>query len=493
MRKIVILTIVSLCALCYHVSAQEELYGIPIDFSRVGYRWGEAAVPDYPVVKEIKAPGPGIDATLIIQTAIDNCPEGGTVLLKAGQYDVADKIVIERSGVILRGEGDGTVLRALGKDKRPLITFGKNTRRVFGKGCPIADKFVPVGQMWVSVKKPQMFKAGDRVVVRFHPNPKYFSEIKMDEIPQNKENNVVQWTPDRYEMAWERIVMKVDGNRLWFDNPLVLEMDQKYALLMTVNHTSWDRIQESGIENIRMVSDFDPSVVDKKGNHVDEEHSDCAISVRAAEHCWIKGVNSYYFANKNTCLENGSKNITVMDCECLEPVSKIMGGRRYAFFISRGELCLVKNCHADKDRHAFVTARITAGPNVYLDCELTNAYAGVGPHQRWATGVLYDCCVMDGLLELQDRHNWGTGHGWAGVNHVLWNCESKTIVCQNPWAHGKNWAVGCVGKKFAGRPYHDGLVRPDGEWHSPGKHVEPRSLYYHQLEKRNEKEIKVYK
>ena len=334
----------------------------------------------------------------------------------------------------------------------------------------------------MSVKKPQMFKEGDRVVVRFHPNSKYFSAIKMDEIPQNKENNVVQWTPDKYQMAWERIVMKVDGDRLWFDNPLVLEMDQKFASLMTVNHTSWDRVQECGIENMRLVSDYDPSVLDKKGNKVDEEHSDCAISVRAAEHCWVRGVNSYYFANKHTSLDNGAKNITVMDCECLEPVSKIMGGRRYAFFINRGELCLVKNCHADKDRHAFVTARITAGPNVYLDCEMTNAYAGAGPHQRWATGVLYDCCVTDGLLELQDRHNWGTGHGWAGVNHVLWNCESKTIVCQNPWAHGKNWAVGCIGEKFAGRQYHDALVRPDGEWHSPGKHVEPRSLYYHQLE-----------
>ena len=147
MRRILFLMIIGLFACGYEVPAQEELYGIPIDFSRVGYRWGEAAVPDYPVVTEIKAPGPGIDATLIIQTAIDNCPEGGTVLLKAGQYDIADRIVIERSGVILRGEGDGTVLKAKGKDTRPLVTLGKSTKRIIGDGCAIADKFVPTGQM----------------------------------------------------------------------------------------------------------------------------------------------------------------------------------------------------------------------------------------------------------------------------------------------------------------------------------------------------------
>lgn len=493
MRRILLFISVCLCAVGHDLYAQDELYGIPIDFSRVGYRWGEAPLPDYPVMKVVEAPGPGIDATAIIQTAIDNCPEGGAVLLKAGQYDVAGRLVLNRSRVVLRGEGDATVLTALGTEKRYLVTLGKSTKRVIGDGCAIADKFVPTGQMWVSVKKPKMFKEGDRVVVRFHISPKYISSLKMDKIPQNKAKSIVQWTPDRYEMAWERIIMKIEGNKLWFDNPIVLEMDQNFAWLMTVNHTSWDRIEESGIENLKMVSEYDPSVEDKDGNKVDENHSSGAVNVLAAEHCWVREVNSWHFVNTNTLLAAGSKNITVTDCECLAPVSQIVGGRRYAFYLSRGEMCLVKNCHADHDRHAFVTGRITAGPNVYLDCELTNAHAGVGPHQRWANGVLYDCCVMDGLLELQDRHNYGSGHGWAGVNHVLWNCESKTIVCQNPWAHGKNWAVGCIGEKFAGRPYKDDLVRPDGEWHSPGKHVEPRSLYYHQFEKRNEKGIKINK
>lgn len=494
MRRI-LLFIMLICPSIFgqNIHAQDELYGIPIDFSRVGYRWGDAPIPDYPVKKVVEAPGPGIDATAIIQTAIDNCPEGGAVLLKAGQYDIAGRVGIRRSGVVLRGEGDETVLVALGTDTRNLISLGKYSKRKIGDGCAIADDFVPAGQMWVNVKKPRIFKEGDRVVVRFHVNPKYISMLKMDKIPQNRAKTVKQWTPDRYEMSWERTVVKIEGKKLWLDNPIVLEMDQKLAWLMTVNLTSWDRIEESGVENMKMVSEYDPSVVDKDGNKVDENHSRCAVSVTAAEHCWVRGVNSYHFVSNNTNLGKGAKNITVMDCECLAPVSKIEGGRRYAFYISRGEACLVKNCHADHDRHAFVTARITPGPNVYLDCELTNAHAGVGPHQRWASAVLYDCCVMDGLLELQDRHNWGSGHGWAGVNHVLWNCEAERIVCQNPWAHGKNWAVGCIGEKFAGRTYKDGLMRPDGEWHSPGKHVEPRSLYYHQLEKRHAEGIRIYK
>lgn len=482
MRKIFISLL--LCVSCCCMYGQDELYGIPIDFSRVGYRWGEASLPDYPVMMTVEAPGPGVDATYLIQSAVDNCPEGGAVLLKAGQYDIATQIKVEKSGVVLRGEGDGTVLKALGKDRRPMMILGKSTKSVIGDGCVIADKFVPTGQMWVSVRRPSMFEVGDRVIVRFHPNQKYISSIKMDKIPQNSLKNVKQWVPEEYELSWERIITKIEGNRLWFDNPMVIDMDSRYSYIMMVSHVSWDRIEESGVENMKIVSEYDPSVKDKEGNEVDEEHSWEAILVRGAEHCWVRNIRTYHFAYANTQLGNGAKNVTVTDCESLAPVSKIEGARRYAFCIGRGQCCLVRNCHADHDRHAFVTGKRTAGPNVYVDCRLTNAHAGVGPHQRWANGVLYDNCCDDRLLEVQDRSDWGSGHGWAGVSHVLWNCESKKIVCQNPWAQGKNWAVGCIGEKYAGRPYKDGLVRPDGEWHSPGKHVEPRSLYYHQLESR---------
>ena len=71
----------------------------------------------------------------------------------------------------------------------------------------------------------------------------------------------------------------------------------------------------------------------------------------------------------------------------------------------------------------------------------------------------------------------GPGHGWAGVNEVLWNCEGAQVVVQSPWVLGRNYSVGTIGEK------HPGYMkeRPDGVWVSHGSHVEPASLYEAQL------------
>jgi hypothetical protein len=225
----------------------------------------------------------------------------------------------------------------------------------------------------------------------------------------------------------------------------------------------------------------------------DEDHSWHAIDINSAEHCWVKGVTSRYFAFALISLNKGAKNITVKDCVCTEPVSYISGGRRYAFNLGGGQLCLVENCRAEHDRHGFVTGARVPGPNVFVDCDMVHAYSDIGPHHRWASGVLYDNCTTDGLLSVQDRADYGTGHGWAGVSFVFWNCVAETIICQSPWVNGKNWCIGCVGEKLPGRPYSDKYVRPDGEWESHGKKVEPASLYRTQLASRKIKITSILK
>jgi hypothetical protein len=90
-------------------------------------------------------------------------------------------------------------------------------------------------------------------------------------------------------------------------------------------------------------------------------------------------------------------------------------------------------------------------------------------------------------LNLHDRSNAGSGHGWACANTVLYNCTAQTLVCQSPWASAQNWAIGCIGqKKAAAMTYADQLgPRPDGTWISPGVKATPESLYESQLEERH--------
>lgn len=477
-----------------YVAASAETF--PVDFSRVGYMWGEKPIPDYPVQITLTPPADGADATALIQDALNKVKAPGAVMLRAGVYNVSGALVIERDGVVLRGEGDATILKATGTKQRTLVTIGKRTERVTGKGSSIKGKLTPAGQMWVRVKEPSRFSVGDRVVIHICPNEAWISGLKMDRIAaQSHARKVTQWKPYAYEQYWERTVTDIQGNKVWLDNPVVMEIDADYVSLAVLEHVTWDRTVGSGVENLRMVSEYDSSVIltqpsgQFKGLRYcgDEEHCWSAIDVRAAEHCWVRNVSAAHFAFCLVNMKNGAKNITVRDCISIEPVSELKGSRRYAYHIAGGELCLVERCRAEHDRHGFVTGARTPGPNVFLDCVMDHAYADIGPHHRWASGVLYDNCITDGLLAVQDRAGWGTGHGWAGVSFVFWNCVAETIICQSPWISGKNWCIGCKGEKLPGRRYSDKAVRPDGVWESHGRHVEPESLYRSQLASRKER------
>lgn len=107
------------------------------DFSHVGYHSGERAIPHVPV-KITLEPSQG-DDTRRIQDALDKLgalPLGqsghrGALLLKRGVYRVDGTLMINHSGTVLRGQGngpDGSVVIATGYDdykyKRALIKVG---------------------------------------------------------------------------------------------------------------------------------------------------------------------------------------------------------------------------------------------------------------------------------------------------------------------------------------------------------------------------------
>ncbi|PZQ97307.1 MAG: hypothetical protein DI539_29930, partial [Flavobacterium psychrophilum] len=172
------------------------------------------------------------------------------------------------------------------------------------------------------------------------------------------------------------------------------------------------------------------------------------------------------------------------NCTSLAPKSKIEGGRRYSFN-NDGQLNLVRDCLADEGRHDYVTGAKVAGPNVFYNCKSTNAKADIGPHHRWAVGTLYDNIITDGEINIQDRGNWGTGHGWAGVTQILWNCQTVKVAVQNPYVSGQNYAIGVMATKVTGRLKD----RPDGTWEGLNKKgLMPASLYLKQLEDRQGKQ-----
>ncbi|HDR52673.1 MAG TPA: hypothetical protein ENN90_13825 [Mariniphaga anaerophila] len=455
----------------------DEKGNIIPDFSHVGYRYGDVPLPEIKTVLEVY-PVDGDDGS-VIQSAItslyniepDENGFRGAVLLKAGVYQVSGQLKISANGIVLRGEGDsenGTVIIAEGKNKRDLIKIdnGKSRTVYSSTRVAITEDYIPVGRKFVIVSDPSNFTEGDNIVLYRPGTSAWISDIKMDQITPSE--GTVQWSPSGYSFYFERLVTKVSGDTLFFRNPVVMAMETKYGGGY-VYKFSFDRLQNIGIENMRLKSAYT--------SNQDEDHSWNAIAFYSAENCWVRNISSFHFSYSCVNLQSKSRLITVENCHYLEPKSILTGGRRYSFNIT-GSLHLVKNCSTSEGRHDYVTGARVCGPNVFSNCTATNTYSDIGPHHRWAMGTLFDKIESDGQINVQDRDDSGTGHGWAGANTVFWNCKGSSSICESPWNSAKNYNFGFIGKK-------ERKNRPDGEWvghNHPG--IFPSSLYEAQLDER---------
>ena len=445
------------------------------DFSRVGYKWSDKAIPSYAVVKTVEAPADGSDATQLIQEAINSMTGEGAILLKKGTYNISGQLHLNKSNVVLRGEGDETILVAKGTNTRALLIFGmNNTRTLTGSAAKVVGDYIPVGTYCLELSGTNSFKAGDKVAISWIPTEKWISALKMDQIPPRGDDiEVTQWTASGYKLYWERTVRASNGKYVYLENPVVMPLESQYGTIQLQAYNYANMITESGVENLVMKSDY--------ANDEDENHSWTAIEVYAAEHCWISDVTSHYFAFGLADLKAGAKNITIQSCVCKDPKALTDGSRKYGFYFTGGQQCLVKDCKSYGSRHGFSSASKDCGPNVFLRCEEIDGNGGdCGPHMRWASGILYDNVRTNQLLRVHDRSYMGSGHGWAGTTHVFWNCTANQLVCQSPWVSGKNYCIGCVGPKDEG----NFKGRPDGEWISHNTPVAPQSLFEQQLENR---------
>jgi hypothetical protein len=462
------------------VYAPDEKGNVIPDFSHVGYMYGDEAIPDVQVIIEV-SPVEGDDRATI-QAAIDQVSamplyaDGfrGAVLLKKGTYQVKGQLFIKASGVVLRGEGqtdEGTVVIADGTGKRDFIVIGAGGGRKINTGSKvtITEEYVPLGRKFVVVNDASGFSKGDHIALYRPGTANWISDLKMDQIP-DPDGTTTQWKPSSYSFYFERLVTKVSGDTIFFRNPVVMAMETNYGGGFVYKSYS-ERIKKVGVEDLCLKSYY--------RHETDEDHAWTAVAFNSIEHGWARRITSWYFGYACASIYEKARLITVEDAHCRDPKSEVSGGRRYSFNIS-GSLNLVKNCSADKGRHDFATGSRVCGPNVFSNCTATNATTDIGPHHRWAMGTLYEVIETNSTINVQDRANSGSGHGWAGANQVFWNCKAASSICQNPWVSAKNYNFGFIGTKDPGR-----YSRPDGVWvghNRPG--IFPQSLYQAQLDSR---------
>jgi len=473
------------------------------DFSHAGYRGGGEAIPFVPV-REILWPVEG-DNARHIQDAIDRVsnlpPDGngfrGAVLLKHGAYHLSSPLTISAGGVVLRGEGQGetgTILVGHGdfvgeyknRNTANLIvaggascwnTDGETARR-------ITDGYVPVGARSFAVENARGLKTGDTVLVRRHGNQAWIDTLGM-----NLENERWRWKP--FTIEFDRVVTGIDGNTVTVDAPLVCAIESRWGGGELIRYTDAGRISHVGIENLRGMSDYDPTIrTTEHGNidrhpfigeeyYADEDHYWNFIRLDNVKNAWVRNVTALHFGNALVSVERGAKWVTVEDCVSLAPVSKRWGGRRFTYQLS-GQLTLVRRCRSDRGRHSFVLLGYQAcGPNVFLDCSVTRPFSSSEPHSMYVTGALYD----NVQAPLTSRFWKDISIGWAGANCVFWNCEGPFLIQKPPTA--QNHAFGHIGihAMIFNTGFQD-LTKENGAIESWDRHVAPKSLYLKQLEDR---------
>jgi hypothetical protein len=483
----------------------DSLGNIIPDFSNAGYKGGGVPIPFVPI-KETLWPVPG-DNSENIQAAIDRVsalpPDAsgfrGAVLLKMGTYNLEKPISIKASGVVLRGEGMsdiGTILigripkdrQAFGRGGLVNISGPSGIKVLEETKQSITDKYVPVGSRKFSVVSAKAFRTGDKILVRRIGNQDWIREIGEDSISAGRN----RWRP--FNITYDRIITGISGNTITVDAPIFTAVDSRWGGGEILKYND-ERIEQVGVENLRGISEYNPSVrqstygnmdrdkLDPKFQYQgeeyysDENHVASFIVISNSKNVWVRNISALHFVTSVILSNAGTKWITVQDCESREPVSQRWGARRFIYQMN-GQLCLVQRCFSQKGRHSFVLQGSEASGNVFLHCEAVNPYSTSEPHNRWVNGVLYD----NVKAPLTARY-WDYMIGWAGANIVFWNCEGDFLVQSPPTA--KNYSFGHIGINAVifNAPLQD-LTKPRGHIESLDRHVTPKSLYLTQLKER---------
>jgi hypothetical protein len=453
------------------------------NFSTVGYETGDVPFPNttgglqVPVMETVN-PGAG-DMTTTIQNAInavETMPlqsDGfrGAVLLTAGNYPISGSLTIDASGVILEGQGNnqttGTALEATGTSTRMLINVmgSGSMSTVGGTTHNITDSYVPVGATTFHVDSTSGLAVGDTIIVSRPSTQAWIDSIGMQYLTN-------PWTPGSKNLDSDRVITAISGNQITIDAPLTNSISSQYGG-GTIYEYAWPgRISQVGIMNLYTYSDSDGSA--------DANHANGMLNIDMTENAWIDNVTADNYALNVVEIGGGGKWIT-FDDDTIENTSDTTANIDDApsGIGNSGQLVLVENTVLTNAFHAISEGGSVPGPNVYYNLTITNPAVDplvsshtreeTGPHQRYATGGLFDNVTSSDYVNIRNAGNEGSGHGWQGANFVLWNVNANTDISNPPGA--QNWVIGGSASVSEGTGYYD----------DRGTTVTPQSLYMAQM------------
>lgn len=484
------------------------------DFSYAGYRNGAVPIPTIAVVDSV-SPIAG-DNTTNIQNAINRVASRplnadgfrGALLMKAGKYRVSGTLLLNASGVVLRGAGEGsdsltnTIILATGDSiSQPTVLIagggngGSNGSAWSGSltsNVNIITDSVHVGDRTFQVANASPFSVGDNIVI-YHPNTTaWLRAINWGGVP-NDTGITSYWASITIPIKINRFITAIDGSSITIDAPvfatLVRSLSQSYIYETDRNGI----LTKLGIENLR-VDNNNPFNQPPSGNGDERHHAQDAIWLGKIEDAWVRHCTTLHFVHSGFITSIATR-VTIDSCSAIDPISIIDGGRRYNFnTYTASQLILFSNCYASYGRHSYVSnGTSTVSGVVFYNCTSEESFAASEGHRLWTQGFLYDnykeinTNVTSGnhVLGLYNRGDMGSGHGWAAVHSVAWNCTTGTgnIIIQRP-PTAQNYGIGCLARVTGACPPAP-FNHPEGYIEGTNRAgLNPGSLYLAQLAER---------
>ena len=458
----------------YFIFSSVRAQTVPMDYSYCGYHCSEQPIPSVKAVTYVTPSGQ--DDAETIQAAIDWVSQQkpdkqtgfrGAVLLAEGTFTISEPLRIRTSGVVLRGSGRGkTILHKVGYDRGAAIYIEGTHDMVVKETLDVAD--VKAGALALIVQGGSAaLQQGKRLAVCRPSTQEWINYLGCASFGGGSRMGYWAWHPGEIDLRWNRQITAVNGNQVTLNAPITCTIEQRWGGAKAIVYENKGLVSECGIENLSLESDYD---------HVrplDEDHCWDGIYVAEAENCWVRLVNFKHFAGSAVVIQKSAQQVTVEDCQSLQPISEI-GGYRRRTFLTFGEMVLFQRCYSEHGINDFAVGHTAAGPNACVQCESFESLGPSGAISSWAPGILFDIVNIDGNDIV--FKNWELekfGAGWSTANSTMWQSTASGLFCYSPDSLNRNISHGCWGQ-----------IQGNGEYTQMNEHVKPYSLFASQLEKR---------
>jgi hypothetical protein len=468
------------------------------DFSYAGYRSGEAALPVisgpvFDVVAYGAVADDLTDATASFQEAIDAAEvAGGVVFVPAGTYRIDGLLVVEASGVVLRGEGTTSQLhftKTIGMtDAAHLKVSGVRTTGY--EALAVTD--IENRDVSVEVDDATGFSVGDRVEVGWVVTPEFVADHDMTEI----------WGPfnDTWVTFWRRTVVDLDTSST--PHRVILDAPHRYvgrvrdgASIVQVT----GELTEVGIEDLAVTNAQDKAGAESN----DRNHVIDLIHVRDA---WVARVESiHHLGEEDGHVQSGglrvlqSSRVTVVDSRFENAQNRLGGGNGYLVEVSQVTDVLIDGVRAVNGRHNLIQNwGFGATGIVWKDCYSEGSTAFNEPltwlgvpaysefHHSLATANLIEGGTWHDGFKAEDRGLYSSGAGASATESVFWGVGGDGLIStdQFGWGYviGASETLTVRTDPFLG-PI-DGPPEDFVEVVPVGLELAPRSLYEDQLARR---------